>query len=1050
MSMGTSEGGNNAEVVRVWLLSGFRLSVGRRAVREDAWRLRKAKAMVKLLAFSPGHRLHRDRAMDLLWPDLSRRAAANNLRQALHVARRIFDPDPEIGLCYLDSQGEMLEVCPAGPLWVDVDAFEEGARAARRSRDPAAYRSALDLYSGDLLPEDRYEGWAETRRQELKGEFLSLLIELAILYEERGEYLSAIDTLNRALAQEPVSEEAHAGLMRLYALSGRRGEALRQYERLREVLSETLGTEAAASTRLLRQEIAAGEIPEPTGPRPEVGCPEETRSDGKHNLPPPRTSFVGRERELVEVKRELAMTSLLTLTGAGGTGKTRLALELARELGPAYRDGAWLVELAGLSEPDLVPNEVAGSLGVRDQPGRQLLDALVDALRTKEMLLILDNCEHLIYACAGLSQALLDSCPGLRIVATSREPLVTEVATSRVVPPLPVPEAQQTTVEDLARYASARLFVERARQRNPAFTLIPDNSQDVAEVCRKLDGIPLAIELAAARMDVLALEQITERLDRALGILTGGGQPMESRHRTLRATLRWSYELLGEPERRLFATLSVFAGGFSLEAAEAVGEGIVQTDVLEPFLALVDKSLVVAGPMGGGAVRYRMLEPIRQYGRECLERSGEAEEVRRRHAEFFLPLAEDAEPELRGPRQGEWLERLELDHDNFRAALSWVLEQGEAQLGLRLSGALGEFWHRRGHLQEGRRWLQATLARGDEAPARIKALLHAGFLAWEQLDYERSEAFGEEALALAREQEDRAATASALYIVGAPTLYQLHFDRAAAMFEEAATLQRDMGDATSLARTVQASGLTAIARQDFELAVKLYEESLTLAREGEDRLMIVQTLGLGAFAFLGQGDHNRAKELSEEGLKLSREMAMKHAIVFHLHAAAALASAQGQPVRSARLWGASEALMREIGTGLGPVERFHYGPYIESARAQLGEAAWQAAWDEGRGMTTEQAVEYALSEKGAFPLIATGQEQALAYEQGETLTRRQEEVVALVARGFTNRQISEELFVSERTVDAHVRKILKKLGLRSRAQIAAWAAEQQLASSEPS
>jgi predicted ATPase/DNA-binding SARP family transcriptional activator/DNA-binding CsgD family transcriptional regulator len=1046
--MGTSGGGNNAEVVRVWLLDGFRISVGSRVIGEDTWRLRKAKAMVKLLALSAGHRLHRERVLDLLWPSLGRQAAANNLRQAMHVARRIFDPDPEVGTRYLDSQGELLALCPRVPLWVDVGAFEEAAKAARRSGEPAAYRSALDLYPGELLPADRYEEWAEIRRQELKGEILSLLVELATLYERRGEYVPAIDTLKRALAEEPVSEEAHAGLMRLYSLSGRQGEALKQYERLREVLSETLGTEPDASTRRLREEIAAGEIPGSTALRPEVGSPKETTSDGKHNLTPPRTSFVGRERELVEVKRELAMTSLLTLTGAGGTGKTRLALELARELAPAYRDGAWLVELAGLSEPGLVSNEVAGSLGVRDQPGHPLLDALVDALRSKEMLLILDNCEHLIEACAGLSQVLLDSCPGLRILATSREPLVTEDATSRVVPPLSVPESQQTTVEDLARYASARLFVDRARQRNPTFTLIPDNTQDVAEICRKLDGIPLAIELTAARMDVLALEQITERLDRALGILTGGSQPMEPRHRTLRATLHWSYELLSESERRLFATLAVFAGGFSLEAAEAVGESIEQTDVLESFLALVDKSLVVAVPMGGGAVRYRMLEPIRQYGLELLEESGEVEEVRRRHAEFFLSLAEEAEPELRGPRQGEWLERLELDHDNFRAALSWMLERGEAQLGLRLSGALGELWFMYGHLDEGRRWLEATLASGDEAPARIKALLHAALAAWEQLDYEHSEAFGEEAATLARRLGDAAATARALYILGTTALYQLDFDRASALLEETVALQRGIEDEANLGRTIQMLGLAATARHDFERAAQLHEECLTLARKHGDQLGIILALGMGAFAFLGQGDHRQTRELFKEGLELSQRLGAKHAIVFYLHAAAALASTQGQPVRSARLWGAGEALMREIGTGLAPVERYHYWPYIASARTQLGEAAWQAAWDEGRGMTSEQAVEYALSEEEPVPLARAGSEQAPADKQAGLLTRREKEVVALVARGLTNRQISEELFISERTVDAHVRKVLKKLGLRSRAQVAIWATDQQLASSE--
>jgi predicted ATPase/DNA-binding SARP family transcriptional activator len=711
---GTSEGGNNAEVVRVWLLSGFRVSVGSRIIGEDAWRLRKAKAMVKLLALAPGHRLHRERVLDLLWPNLGRQAAANNLRQALHVARRIFDPDPKGGSRYLASQGEVLALCPDNTLWVDVDAFEEAAKATRRSGEPAAYRSALDLYSGDLLPGDRYEEWAETRRQELKEEFLSLLIELATLYEERGEYIPAIETLKKALKEEPVAEEAHAGLMRLYSLSGKQGEALKQYERLREVLSETLDTEPDASTRRLREEIAAGKIPESTSLNPdEVSPADEQPGAGKHNLPPPRTSFVGRERELIEIKRELAMTSLLTLTGAGGTGKTRLALELARELAPAYRDGAWLVELAGLSEPEFVPNEVAGVLSVRDQPGRSLLDTLLDVLRSKEMLLILDNCEHLIDACARLSQALLDSCPRLRIVATSREPLVTGIETSRVVLPLSVPESQEPAVEDLARYASARLFVERARYRNSTFTLMPDNAADVAEICRKLDGIPLAIELTAARMDVLALEQITERLDHALVILTGGSQPMEPRHRTLRATLGWSYDLLSEPERRSFARLSVFAGSFSLEAAEAVGasDGIDQTNVLESFLTLVDKSLVVARRTEDGAVSYRLLEPIRQYAWERLEESGEAERVRRRHAEFFLALAEEAKTKWHGPEEMTWSDRLESEHDNLRAALSWALGGEDPELGLRLASALSFFWEARGHFNEGVRWLEEALAR---------------------------------------------------------------------------------------------------------------------------------------------------------------------------------------------------------------------------------------------------------------------------------------------------------------------------------------------------
>ena len=1041
------------EAVRVWTLGGFQVSVGSRTLEEGAWRLKKAATLVKLLALAPGHRLHREQAIDILWPELKKKAASNNLRQALHVARRVFDPDPAVGIRYLESQGEVLALCPEGELWVDVEAFEKAAKGARRSGDPAAYRGALDLYSGELLPGDRYEEWAESRRQELRGEFLSLLVELATLYEERGEYGQAIDTLKRVMAEEPVSEEAHAGLMRLYALSGSRGEALKQYERLREVLSETLGSQPNSLTRHLREGIAAGKIPSstPTGVVPEGVAPaEQPPGAGKHNLPPSRTSFVGRERELVEIKRELAMTRLLTLTGGGGTGKTRLALQLARELAPTYEDGVWLVELAGLSEPELVPNEVARALEVRDQPGRPLLNALADALRSKEMLLILDNCEHLIDACAGFSQELLDSCARLQVLATSREPLDIDIETKRVVPPLTVPELQQTTVEDLTRYASARLFAERARYRNPTFTLTPENTDDVAEVCRKLDGIPLAVELAAARMDVLTLAQIAERLGRALGILSGGGQPMEPRHRTLRATLRWSYDLLSEPERRLFARLSVFAGGFSLEEAEAVGagEGIEQTAVVEPFLALVDKSLVVAESTRDGTMRFRMLEPVRQYGQEHLGASGEVEQVRRQHAEYFLALAEEAEPRLRGPEQAAWFRQLDVENDNLRAALSWALEQGEEELALRLSGALGDYWNMYGHLNEGRRWLEAALASEDEAPARIKTLLHAAIVAMQQLDYERSESLSEEALTLARRLEDTAATASALYASGIAAMYQLRFERASALLDEAKVLQREIGDEANLARTIQGVGLTAVARHDFERAAEMYEASLALARKNGDQLGIILALGMGAFAFLGQGDHQRARELFKEGLELSHRLKAKHGIVFHLHASAALASAQGRPVRSARLWGASEALMQEIGTGLGPVEGYHYGPYIASAQAQLGEESWQAAWEDGGAITAEQAVVYALSDDEFASLISTGQEQAPAEEQAGTLTRREEEVVALIARGLTNRQISEELFISERTADAHVRKILKKLGLRSRAQIATWATE-QLPSSDP-
>jgi non-specific serine/threonine protein kinase len=604
-----------------------------------------------------------------------------------------------------------------------------------------------------------------------------------------------------------------------------------------------------------------------------------------------------------------------------------------------------------------------------------------------------------------------------------------------------------SAAESLMGYEAVQLFVDRARLRLPDFGLTQENAGAVARVCRKVDGIPLAIELATARLGALTLEQVAQRLEVSLDVLKGASLATDSRHQTLRATLDWSYELLSQPERKLFGRLSVFSGGFSLEAAEAVGatDDIEQPEVLESLLSLVDKSLVVAEAANDGRMRYRMLEPVRHYGLERLEDSGEVEVVRRRHAEFFLALAEEAEPWLRGPEQAAWFERLDAENDNLRAALSWLLEQCEGELALRLSGALGEFWHVRGHLEEGRRWLEATLARGDEAPARVKALLHAGWMAWEQVDYERSEALGEEALALAREEGDRAATGRALYIQGAPTLYQLDFDGAAALFEEAARLQRGVGDVAGLARTIQALGLTATARLDFMRAAELQEESLALAREAGDQIGIIVALGMGAFAYLGQGDHRRAMNLFREGFELSRSLGTKHGIALHLHAAAALASTQGQPVRSARLWGAGESLMQDIGTGLGPVERYHYGPYVDAARAMLGETAWEEAFAQGRTMPAEEAAEFALSEE----VVPTPESPPAGGETDDALTRREQEVAALVARGFTNRQIASELHLSGRTIENHIANIKRKLGRCSRTEIAAWATQQRFIAANP-
>jgi DNA-binding SARP family transcriptional activator len=535
----------------VWLLGGFRVSVGARTIEADAWRLKKAANLIKLLALAPGHRLHRGQAMDLLWPDSSTKAASNNLRQVIYGAHRVLDLTSDSHSRYLSLQDEQLTLCQEGQLWVDADAFEEAAATARRARDPAVYRAAIDLYTGDLLPDDRYEGWVEYRREELRQLYLTLLIELARLYEERGEHSLAIEELRKATAKEPTLEEAHAGLMHLHAFWGRPEQALAQYERLRDTLHRGLGAEPSVTTRRLRNEIAAGRF-SPTLP---TGSPqeEELPDAAKHNLPTPRTSFVGREREMVEVKRLLSMTRLLTLTGAGGSGKTRLALEVAKDLVGTYPDGAWMVELASLSEPDLVAQEVAGALKIAERAGQPLTDTLVDALGDKELLLVMDNCE----------------------LATSREPLGVSGEVNRPVSLLSLPDAVggSSTVECLMRYEAVRLFVDRARLRLPDFQLAQENTGATVRVCRKLEGIPLAIKLATARMGVLAVEHVAQRLEVSLDVLKGTSRMAAPRQQTMRATLDWSHNLLTEVERALFRKLSVFAGGWTSEAAEAVCSG---------------------------------------------------------------------------------------------------------------------------------------------------------------------------------------------------------------------------------------------------------------------------------------------------------------------------------------------------------------------------------------------------------------------------------------------------------------------------------------------
>ncbi len=443
------------------------------------------------------------------------------------------------------------------------------------------------------------------------------------------------------------------------------------------------------------------------------------------NLPVQLTSFVGREREMTEVKRLLPTARLLTLTGTGGAGKTRLALHVAADVLEEFPNGVWLVELAALSDPALVPHTIASALRIREASGSPMLATLLDYLQYKKLLLMLDNCEHLIEACAHLAEAMLRACPDLRILATSREPLGVPGELAWRVPSLSLPEpGWLPSPETLMKYGAVRLFIERAAVGQPTFTLTPQNSVPVATVVQRLDGIPLAIELAAARVQGLSVEQIARRLDDLFRLLTRGSRTSPPRHQTLQGVLDWSYHLLSEAEQMVLRRLAVFAGGWTLEAAEEVCGGGVEFDVLDLLTQLVFKSLVLMDERGG-EVRYRFLETVRQYSWNKLSSSGEIAKLRERHRDSSLRLVERAEVELQGPNQRMWLERLETEHDNLRAALEWSLtEGGGAEPGLRLAGCLWRFWHERGYWSEGRRWLEAALERSSTSTAsRAKALM---------------------------------------------------------------------------------------------------------------------------------------------------------------------------------------------------------------------------------------------------------------------------------------------------------------------------------------
>lgn len=765
---------------------------------------------------------------------------------------------------------------------------------------------------------------------------------------------------------------------------------------------------------------------------------QSTGRGAQGNLPQELTSFVGRRRELTEARRLLSVSRLVTLTGIGGVGKTRLALRVADDARRAIADGVWLVELGELHDPDLVADTVAAALGLREQPGLPPLALLTEYLSSRGALLVLDNCEHLVDAAAALTEALLRTCPDLRILATSREPLAIGAESVLRVPSLTVPDPDRPPhLQGLPRYEAITLFVERAAAAVPGFELTEDNHVAVAAICHRLDGLPLPIELAAVRLRAMSPEQILDRLTDRYQLLTRGSRGAPTRQQSLRMSIDWSHELCTDVEQTLWHRLSVFAGSFELDAAEAVcGGELSSLEVLDGVASLVDKSILIRED-AAGSVRYRMLETLREYGRERLRAAGEFTAQQRRHRDWYETLATTAETEWVGPHQVEWIRRLDREQANLRDAVGFcVTEPGETDAGLRMGAALYPYWLCRGMSSEGRHWLDRALDRDPDRPTldRVRALYVDSVLAGTQGDLPRADELVVRGRAVADGLDDPRADLLMKLASASVALFGGRLAEAIAGFEVVIARFRAEGDLLRLTTALVGCAVAAGVTGDEDQAIAYHEEVLEITEEtGESAIREYSLLALALNRW--SDDPIGATDLLEQGLRLSRVVDDPLGCSSCTEVLAWIAAADGRYRRAAVLMGAARARSQAVGspTVLVPNVLIHHEEAEKRTRDALADSVFESAQRQGRSMTCDDVVAYAL-----------GEQQSANAPQVEavTLTRREQQVAELVAQGLTNKAIAAKLVISQRTAQGHVEHVLAKLGFNSRTQIAAWVVEQ--------